>query len=846
MSTRNAPSVNATRSKAPARLSLALPTATQPVGPAAMVRDQSALALLLIAIGIVIARAIGDISAFIRGDWPTAFLPWYSFLGERLRAFDIPGWNPFQFSGTPFIADPSSGWMYLPAMVIYALFAPEPATGIFVATHIVLSSLAAYALARLTGLSPAGALIAGLAYGLPWLLPASAGSVLMVQVTTWAPIALIGVELGRAPGSPARSFAGLALSGLAVSQILASWLGQGSYYAFLVIGGWVLWRTLVTPPAQWSLQTRLVACFTIGISGFLLGFAFNAAALLVRLEANARSNAAGGMYSGVSGWADTKTGSTLPETIRSLGGGFGEASWQYVGAAVIALALLAPIVAPRWPPLLFWLIAPIAAIILILPERNAFQDLAFAVLPRFELVQGHLPERVLQVVPLSAAMLAGATGDRLAQGCCGTRWRSMALLFAAVAVAIGAVALQRAGLLSRASLLAALAVLVIASCAIALPATGRAILLPMLLAVIVVWDPTARVLAAGWGPDQGPERSLNAALAGKVDAFLYENGAAAFLRDATHLDPGRYAGYDPALLPDAEARDPLPPQAYRNHWLGPANWLLVQNWGTWFRIEDVQGYNPIQIGRYSRYVDALNGFRQEYHETDVFPEGLDSPLLDLLNLRYLIVPSTAQDTAELVPLIRRWPSVYADEHVQVLRNPDAFPRAWLVHAARQSDPDKMLSTLDSGAVDPAREALLETAPPSLAPAARPKLEHAQYTRLSPDRFAVSVTAQAPALLVLSEIWDPGWQASVDGAPATLYHVNFLFQGVAIPPGDHVVTLTYEPPHLMMGLGITTATFLLVIGIGTWFVYRERRSLDGRSVIRSNPATFADLHDDGAR
>ena len=45
----------------------------------------------------------------------------------------------------------------------------------------------------------------------------------------------------------------------------------------------------------------------------------------------------------------------------------------------------------------------------------------------------------------------------------------------------------------------------------------------------------------------------------------------------------------------------------------------------------------------STYIDALNGHRQEYHERDLFPAGLPSPLLDLLNLRYLIVPADAPE-----------------------------------------------------------------------------------------------------------------------------------------------------------------------------------------------------------
>ena len=49
-------------------------------------------------------------------DAITQFYPWYSYLGERLREFGIPSWNPSQFSGAPFASDPQSGWSYLPAL----------------------------------------------------------------------------------------------------------------------------------------------------------------------------------------------------------------------------------------------------------------------------------------------------------------------------------------------------------------------------------------------------------------------------------------------------------------------------------------------------------------------------------------------------------------------------------------------------------------------------------------------------------------------------------------------------------------------------------------------------------
>ena len=113
------------------------------------------LAVLLLVVLLISAATFGNVAAYIRGDWPTMFVPPYAFLGERLRALSVPGWNPYQFSGLPFAADPSSGWMYLPAMVIYAVLPPFAATTVFIAFHLLLSAAAAYTLARLTGRGPA-------------------------------------------------------------------------------------------------------------------------------------------------------------------------------------------------------------------------------------------------------------------------------------------------------------------------------------------------------------------------------------------------------------------------------------------------------------------------------------------------------------------------------------------------------------------------------------------------------------------------------------------------------------------------------------------------------------------
>src|SRR5205807_5903809 len=84
-------------------------------------------------------------------DTATAFYPWYTFLGEQLRAGHIPVWNPHEFAGAPFAADPESGWMYLPAMLAFAALPLDAAVRAHLLFHVLLAAMSMYALVRILG-----------------------------------------------------------------------------------------------------------------------------------------------------------------------------------------------------------------------------------------------------------------------------------------------------------------------------------------------------------------------------------------------------------------------------------------------------------------------------------------------------------------------------------------------------------------------------------------------------------------------------------------------------------------------------------------------------------------------
>ena len=83
---------------------------------------------------------------------------------------------------------------------------------------------------------------------------------------------------------------------------------------------------------------------------------------------------------------------------------------------------------------------------------------------------------------------------------------------------------------------------------------------------------------------------------------------------------------------------------------------------------------------------------------------------------------------------------------------------------------------------------------------------------APNRLTVKVNADGPALLVLSQLWYPGWQVTVDGrAQGSPLRTDYLFQGVPVEAGSHTVELRFTSPLWRLGwvLAGVAAVVLLV-------------------------------------
>jgi hypothetical protein len=207
----------------------------------------------------------------------------------------------------------------------------------------------------------------------------------------------------------------------------------------------------------------------------------------------------------------------------------------------------------------------------------------------------------------------------------------------------------------------------------------------------------------------------------------------------------------------------------------------------------------------------------------------DSPLVDLLNLRWFI---------GLTPPAPHWverfrPSPLAKPHavhepiwdpqLNVYENPRVLPRAFVVHHATvlATDGAQAGALL---ALDPRADVILDAAP-SPAPAPSPAgstMEPARVTAHERKRVTVEAELPSAGILVLADTWYPGWTVTVDGAPAPLLRADYAFRGVALPAGRHVVDFRFSSRPAALGLWLSLLGLLSLVAVG--LVGRKRPSL----------------------
>lgn len=234
--------------------------------------------------------------------------------------------------------------------------------------------------------------------------------------------------------------------------------------------------------------------------------------------------------------------------------------------------------------------------------------------------------------------------------------------------------------------------------------------------------------------------------------------------------------------------------------------------------KSIGGYHAAKLRRYQELIEAYIAPEMQLSMQSIASAGGDMtqvkgdslyPVLNMLNTRYFIVPLQGGQT---VPI----------------QNPYTLGNAWIVDEVKYVD--NANEELDGiGRINVRRQAVADKKFREILGEStrQDSTSIVRLTSYEPNRLKYDVTTSKGGVIVFSEIYYPGWTATVDGRPVELGRVNYVLRAMNVAHGSHKVELSFFPKSLDTTESIAYAGYLLLllaIGLSVYLEIKKKRAV----------------------
>ncbi len=286
----------------------------------------------------------------------------------------------------------------------------------------------------------------------------------------------------------------------------------------------------------------------------------------------------------------------------------------------------------------------------------------------------------------------------------------------------------------------------------------------------------------------------------------------------------KYLPWSPVqyIFPQQELVTKLQTLAKNNRVYGYDTATIATNLPVQFRIQSPEGYDPLYIKNYSEllYAGKTGKLETDLPRSDaLLPTSLPMQdfyrkqvLLNLLGVAYVLdkddsAPKNLDPRPDRFPT-ERFQLIYQQYKWKIYQNKLALPRALVFYDyAVISQKDKSIKTL----FDPKflyTQKLIVTTAPSFAPISSPATP-AKISNYSANDVEIVTDTKKTGMLFLSDNYYPGWQASVDDRPVSIFQADYSFRAVELPAGKHIVRFGYRPMSFYLGAFISLLSIILL-------------------------------------
>ena len=222
---------------------------------------------------------------------------------------------------------------------------------------------------------------------------------------------------------------------------------------------------------------------------------------------------------------------------------------------------------------------------------------------------------------------------------------------------------------------------------------------------------------------------------------------------------------------------------------------------TVFKLTGIEGYDPLYISRYGRFVRAADYGMAEEAERSVVKlvrsGTYAKKLIDFLGVGY-IVHSTGDGRNLWTFPFWQYPEsfhepVWSDDTYEIYKNESAYQRAFMVHEVIEvPGEDRAIETFYSSSFDPKTTVILsdEFSDNPSTVCAEIHTDRVVFISYQPNTIVLSVDTGCDGFLVLTDAFYPGWKAVVDGKIAQIHQADVAFRAVFVPQGTHTIQFKY--------------------------------------------------------
>ena len=202
--------------------------------------------------------------------------------------------------------------------------------------------------------------------------------------------------------------------------------------------------------------------------------------------------------------------------------------------------------------------------------------------------------------------------------------------------------------------------------------------------------------------------------------------------------------------------------------------------------KSIGGYHPAKLRRYQEMIDAYivpemqkamqaiaakGGNMQQVDGVKLFP------VLNMLNTKYFIFPLQGGATIPLKNIYAQGNGWFVDKIDYVADANAEYAEVGKIDVRHEAVADKQF------------EAVLGQAK------ANDSTATVKLDKYEPNNLQYTVNSKNGGIVVFSEIYYPGWKATVDGQSVELGRVNYILRAVNVKPGKHIVVLDFHPTSI---------------------------------------------------